>query len=265
MTGQDTAATVSGTAATGPRSGSDSGSGNGPAPLADLIVVFDWNGTIMNDAERARAATTAVLRRRGRPALTADEFTAAFRLPMSDFLHGLGITPADAAQAEREWNAHLTAHPAPARPHAADALDTLRRHGARLGVLSAAGADPVRTDLVASGLADQFDFVETAVADKPGRLSAHRRGHPLGVYVGDTAYDIRSGHRAGCLSIGVLGGYQRADALLTAGADALVSDLADLPGVIRGLVDRDRPRSPDTSRAQPSGARPDSSRARVEL
>ncbi|WP_018637736.1 HAD family hydrolase [Parafrankia elaeagni] len=256
MTERDTTAIIGGAAAAGPGPGSDLGPGTSPAPLAGLVVVFDWNGTIMDDAERARAATATVLRRRGRPGLTADEFAAAFRLPLSEFMHGLGITPADAAQAEREWNAHLAAHPAPARPHAADALDALRRHGARLGVLSAASADPVRTDLVAAGLADRFDFVETAVADKPGRLSAHRRGHPLGVYVGDTAYDIRSGHRAGCLAIGVSGGYQRAGALLTAGADALVSDLADLPGVIRDLVNRDGLHSPDTSRAEPSGSPP---------
>jgi phosphoglycolate phosphatase len=64
--------------------------------LSDLLVLFDWNGTIVADADRARVATNGVLARRELPTLDAERFPYAFRLPLGVMFGELGVVDDDA-------------------------------------------------------------------------------------------------------------------------------------------------------------------------
>lgn len=201
--------------------------------LADTLVLFDWNGTLVADTDRAVRATNAVLAERGLPRLTGDEFRSRWVLPMRAFLGGLGAIDTDAA--EQRWNRALAAEPAPLRPHTHRALDTLRAHGARLGVVSAAEAQAVEADLRNSGLHDGFDVVIAGCAAKTEALLDQRPTRPHACYVGDTEYDIRSAHAAGYLAVAVTGGYRPADALAAVRPDAIIDHLDELPDALAAL------------------------------
>lgn len=201
--------------------------------LADTLVLFDWNGTVVADTDRAVRATNAVLAERGLAALTGDEFRSRWVLPMRAFLHSLGATDADAA--EQCWNRALAAEPAPLRPRTPSTLDTLRAHGARLGVISAAGVQAVEADLRTTGLHDRFDVVIAGCAAKTEALLDQRPTRLRACYIGDTEYDIRSAHTAGYLAVAITGGYRPADALAAARPDAVIDHLDELPGVLATL------------------------------
>lgn len=203
-----------------------------PPDLSDTLVLFDWNGTLIADTDRAVRATNAVLTERGLPALTDDEFRSRWVLPMRAFLHGLGADDADAA--ERRWNRALAAEPAPLRPGTHDMLDLLRSQGARTGVVSAAARHAVEADLRHTGLHDRFDVVIAGCAAKTEALLDQRPVRPHAYYIGDTEYDIRSAHAAGYLAVAVTGGYRPAEALAAVRPDAVVDHLDRLP---RALVD----------------------------
>lgn len=218
-----------------------------PAPpdldLADTLVLFDWNGTVVADTDRAVRATNAVLAERGLAALTGDEFRSRWVLPMRAFLRALGAD--DTQAAEQSWNRALGSEPAPLRPHAHRTLDTLRAHGARLGVISAAGAQAVEADLRDTGLRDRFDVVIAGCPDKTEALLDQRSTRLRACYVGDTEYDIRSAHAAGYLAVAITGGYRPADVLTAVRPDAVVDRLDELLGVLAAL--------PTTTATAPTG------------
>jgi phosphoglycolate phosphatase len=88
--------------------------------FCDVLLLFDWNGTLVLDTDRARDATNVVLRARGLPSLSRDEFAGRFLLPMAAMFRTLGIGPSDVDGAEAEWNAAAAEVPALPRAGLAD-------------------------------------------------------------------------------------------------------------------------------------------------
>lgn len=199
--------------------------------LTGVVVVFDWNGTVMDDTDRARRATNAVLIRRGLPALTMEAFRATFRLPMQSFFAELGLYGDDHTAAVHEWNSHLTAHPACPRPSAVDSLTRLATHGATLGVVSAAGTATVHADARAASLDHLLHFIDGGITDKTRQLRARRNG-ALAIYVGDTAHDIQCGRTAGYRTVAITAGYTPTRTLHAAGPDHIIDTLTEITDLL---------------------------------
>ncbi|MEU8271046.1 HAD hydrolase-like protein [Sphaerisporangium sp. NPDC049002] len=198
--------------------------------LSDMLVLFDVNGTLMDDTHRAHAATNDVLSSRRIALLSLEEFLDRFRLPLLDFLTDLGVS--DSGLALEEWNRGLADREAPARAGAERLLRGLRAAGARVGVVSAAAASAVHGDLDRTGLAPYLDVIVTDADDKIAHLDAHRANHARLVYVGDTEYDIACARTAGYMAIAVTGGYRSESLLQAARPDAIINGLGELPRVL---------------------------------
>jgi len=134
-------------------------------------------------------------------------------------------------------------------PGAADAIQGLRDSGLR--VVLTTGFAPVTRDALIAGLGwdGLVDLVLSPVDAGRGRpapdlvLTALLRTGASSVsavaVAGDTTSDVESGRRAGAgLVVGVLSGAHDHRALSSAGADAVVSDVTALRGVLaeRGLL-----------------------------
>ncbi|KAE8765990.1 HAD family hydrolase [Georgenia thermotolerans] len=205
-----------------------------PAPARSLVLV-DWNGTVMDDLDRALAAINAATAEHGLPALDRPGFQRSFTLPMRTWLRNLGVPEDHLEAVEAAWNVEMQTS-APLRAGVADTLRVLRTAGVVTGVVTAANRAAMRYDVEHTGLRGVFDHVHTSVRDKAARLAALR---PLGrraYYVGDTAYDIECARTAGYVAIGVGAGYQAAAILAKAGADHHLehfSELLDIVGPVR--------------------------------
>lgn len=197
------------------------------------VVLFDWNGTLVDDIERASSALEVVLARRRLPALGLDGFRRSFHLPLRGWLSELGFADADLEAAEADWNREMRSRPTGLQSDAAALLALLRKEGRRVGVVSAASDRSVRSDLHDTGL---DNLVELVVADSDDKVralvdimnGAGRRG----VYVGDVEYDIEAGREAGLLTVGFTGGYRPRAALEQMRPDALIDELVELGGVL---------------------------------
>ncbi|GAB3617372.1 HAD family hydrolase [Okibacterium endophyticum] len=196
--------------------------------LDDTTILFDWNGTIVLDADRARDALNGVLAARELPGLDAQQFGDRFLLPMRELFSGLGVERHQLADAEAEWNLGMQAGEPVARAGLREMLVGMHHAGARLGIVSAASEASIATDLRALRLPDLWACVHGGVADKPRVLREERRGRAGAIYVGDTVYDMTSAVSAGYRAIGVTDGYTSAERLLAAGAELIVSDLRKL-------------------------------------
>lgn len=211
------------------------------------LVLFDWNGTVMNDVARAAAAANQALARFGME-LTDEEFQLGFTLPLREWLSGLGVPDEHTVEAAAHWNRAMEVEAA-ARESARETLAALRDRGAITGVVTAAAPGSVLADLEANGLEGKFDLVHTDVEDKVECLRSLRHVGGTAVYVGDTAYDITSARAAGYTAVSIGGGYQHATVLAGARPDHHIDDLAAVlqvawPVTGSGAARRRRPDRP---------------------
>jgi HAD superfamily hydrolase (TIGR01509 family) len=131
-------------------------------------------------------------------------------------------------------------------PGAAGVVETLRRAGLRLGLVTGATRDRLDGELQRFGLNGAFASVighEDVVNKKP---------HPEGVatslerlntdprnccFVGDAPDDIRMGRSAGVRTIGVCSEYVDTTRLEECRPDHLLHSIAELPGILPSAAD----------------------------
>jgi phosphoglycolate phosphatase len=195
--------------------------------VAHTLVLLDWNGTVMDDVDRAVAATNDATAGHGLPAMDRAAFQASFTLPMKTWLRGMGIADADADEVERRWNDSMKSL-APVRPNVAGTLAMLRQGGVVTGVVTAADEAVLGHDIRHNRLTGMFDHLRASVSNKADCLKSLRHLGTAAYYVGDTAYDMVSAREAGYVPISVGGGYQHPDRLAAAGADHHLDSFEEL-------------------------------------
>jgi len=197
-------------------------------------LACDWNGTLVDDVTRAWRAARTVLAARGLPAPDLPEFIAAFRLPLAEFFSGCGVEEGDHGAAEAEWNACVGAEKALPMPGAQAMLEAMEEAGVVVGVVSAAEEGVVEGEIDGLGLGGRFAFVVGSASPKRLAISRVVEEHGGGVaYLGDTEHDVTEALAAGALPIGFGSGYRPAEALVSAGAWGMVTDLRELPALLR--------------------------------
>lgn len=196
-----------------------------------MKFLFDWNGTIADDADRACYATNVALEAVGVPLIEARDFDRSFMLPMDEMFLRLGVTEPDVPTAIAQWNAAMASRPAPIRTGTKDFLQVLDEEGEFCAVISAAGEQYLHGELTHFGITDYFDQVVTGAADKVRALEVLRQDGEA-FYFGDTEYDIASAVASGCIAVGVLSGYCPEDRLRAAGAQFIIDDYAGLNGTL---------------------------------
>ena len=201
-----------------------------------FVVACDWNGTLVDDGDRAWQAAHVVLGRMGLEAPGRADFFARWRLPLGSLFAAFGVPNAQLEGAVRDWNAELGAREAGLARGATEMIEAIRSLGGGVGVVSAAAVDIVRRETSRFGLTGMLDFVVGDADPKHTALRAIRPDRPAEViYVGDTEYDVIEARVAGVWAVGYGGGYRPSSALLAAGADHVIDRLEDLPALVGRL------------------------------
>ncbi len=212
-------------------------------------VIWDWNGTLLDDVDAALNALNRMLAARRRPALSREFYRAHFGFPVRPFYAQAGFD-----LAREDWDAICTeyhdaiaAEPAQRlRTDARAALETLRGHGVGQSILSALREDLLRRDVTAAGVAGFFDgLYGVDNLDGATKLS---RGQDLvrrlngadaarGLFlVGDTLHDAEVAQRLGGRGILVTGGHQSAERLAAAGLPVVPSLTAAVQMILQPPV-----------------------------
>jgi phosphoglycolate phosphatase len=208
-----------------------------PAPCRH--VVWDWNGTLFDDAWLCVEVMDGLLRARGLPGLTAARYASLFDFPVRDYYVRLGFDfardPFEAVGAEfirlyegRRLECGLQAG-------AREAIEAVRAAGVGQSVLSAYRHDTLGELLRHFGLRDRFDHVVGgddiyAFGKREQGIALLRRiGVPAAdvLVVGDTVHDaeVAAAMGAGCVLVPC--GHQTRARLAATGA-RVVDSLHDL-------------------------------------
>jgi phosphoglycolate phosphatase len=124
-------------------------------------IIWDWNGTLLNDTWLCVEVLNSLLGRRGRGAITEEDYRQNFGFPVIHFYDYLGFdTSTDSFEKishefigdyESRWLSECRLH-----PDAPDVLAEMSRNGASHSVLSAAKQEALEEGIGFFGIRDHF-------------------------------------------------------------------------------------------------------------
>lgn len=180
------------------------------------LLIFDWDGTLMDSAERIVRCFQAAASDCGLGALTDATIRRTIGLGVVEALARILPDTDDAgrravAARYREHFLHLNDTPTPLFPGVAQGLEGLRERGYRIAVATGKSRIGLNAALEASGTGAIFCATRCAdeTRSKPHPRMLHEILEETGVgarealMVGDTSYDIEMAANAGMDSIAV--------------------------------------------------------------
>lgn len=190
-------------------------------------LIWDWNGTLLDDVSAAVGALNRMLRLRGASPITVERYRQRFGFPVRPFYAELGV------DLDRwDWDAicedfhrFILEEPQAIRPDARVALEAAASSGFRQCVLSALRQDKLDDAIATNALGRFFDCVfgvdnlDGASKLQRGRELMAHLGCDAGnvVFIGDTLHDAEVARELGgrCVLVGC--GHQMPDRLAASG------------------------------------------------
>jgi phosphoglycolate phosphatase len=219
-------------------------SGMGAIPWRS--VIWDFNGTLIDDCALAVEAINLQLARRRLPPLSVDEYRRVFGFPLADYHQRIGFdlsAETMSGLADEFHGAYLAGLPS-RQLHAGVRmlLERIAAAGARQFVLSAMEEATLREALARLGVDGRFDAIyglDHRMADSKlarGRdlLERFRLSASATLLIGDTDHDVDVARELGIAAVLVARGHQSAERLRALGVP-VYDTFADLE---RALFDR---------------------------
>ena len=188
-------------------------------------LVWDWNGTLLDDVSAAVGALNRMLVKRGAAPITVEHYRRRFGFPVRPFYAELGVDLAkwDWDDICEDFHNFVSEEPQSVRPDARAALELAASLGFRQSILSALRQDKLEHALKANGFTGFFDFVygvdnlDGASKLDRGRELVAAIGGGAPIFIGDTLHDAEVARELGGRCILVSCGHQLPERLAAAG------------------------------------------------
>ena len=190
-------------------------------------LIWDWNGTLLDDVAAAVNALNRMLVKRGAQPITVERYRSRFGFPVRPFYKELGVDfdKWDWDDICEDFHSFIAAEPQEVRVEARPALELAARLGFRQSILSALRQDLLERALAANGIDGFFEHVfgvdnlDGASKLQRGRelMAALGPGAGETVLIGDTLHDAEVASALGARCILFSGGHQMPDRLAAVG------------------------------------------------
>ena len=183
-------------------------------------VIWDFNGTILDDVQLATRSMNELLHRRKLPTIDKAKHKRIFRFPVSDYYRHLGFDLNREEQRDISDEFHRVYQSdigsCSLNPGIAEALDFQEKHGIDQFVLSAAEEEMVVSWVRIHGIQEHFKGVyglsDRLAASKEQRcrdlIDDFNLDPSVTLFIGDTDHDVEVARAVGCRPIVVLQGHQ---------------------------------------------------------
>lgn len=192
------------------------------------LLVFDWDGTLVDSLDRIVASMHHAANTCGIPQCADADIHAIIGLSLEHAFFQLYPDPelADLCEPFRQaYSAHyltLEQEPSPFYPGVRDALDNFRTAGYQLAVATGKSRQGLDRVLSGHGMQNFFDITRCAdeTLSKPDPLMLHeilqhcRQPATQAIMVGDSPFDLQMANHAGIAPVAVSYGAQPLDVLL---------------------------------------------------
>lgn len=202
-------------------------------------IIWDWNGTLLNDAEVCREAINKMLTVRNLPKLTLSKYRQVFTFPVINYYKEVGFN-----FAVEEWepvamefiNLYFKALPSCGlTPFATQTLEIFKAKGYRQAIISAMEHDALIKSVSALGIFSYFDFIGGISDHYGGGKIENARNYFTKVglnpekitLIGDTLHDAEVAAELQCKCILVATGHQSFQRLRESGLP-VITDLSEI-------------------------------------
>ncbi|MBN3036336.1 MAG: HAD family hydrolase [Bacteroidales bacterium] len=206
-------------------------------------IIWDWNGTLLNDVDICLHSINILLKKRGLEELRKERYRDIFTFPVRDYYFRAGFDldrePFDAIAVEFITLYFDSLPAAPLFEGAEAVLGHFRQRGVQQYMVSAMERESLLSSVDQRGILQKFRRIEGSTdhfAD--GKLHAGRklfteeRLDPLStILIGDTLHDMEVARSLGCQCILLPHGHQSSSRLETAGC-TIAGNLAELPEIL---------------------------------
>ena len=124
-------------------------------------ILWDWNGTLLDDTQAALDTLNAMLARRGGRPISMDFYRDNFSFPVKPFYEAIGVRLGD-----EDWDALAVeyhdiyaAQPKRLNPESVAALEHARGRGCRQSIVSALRQDLLDAITAELGVSEYMDFI----------------------------------------------------------------------------------------------------------
>ena len=188
-------------------------------------VVWDWNGTLFDDAQACVETLNIILKKRSLPSVTLEEYRKVFKFPVKEYyeLLGFDFSVEDWDGMAREFYGiyENKASIMSLRAGIIDVLRSLRVSGMPMSVLSASETNFLEKALAEKGVREFFegvyglsDIYAGSKHDAGMRLISDLRVSAGSILlIGDTTHDYEVARGLGCQCLLITGGHQAEDRL----------------------------------------------------
>lgn len=190
-------------------------------PAGTETIVFDWNGTLLDDIEYCLSITNEMLDEHDLPRLTRTRYRDIFEFPVQGYYEKLGYDfsrhpfPELAARWMGTYTANVTAR-TDLFDQTEELILALKSKGYRLAILTAAIESDVHDLLAHHGIDEAFDEVfgldhcEASSKVERGKQLYASMGLEAGktLLIGDTDHDFEVGQALGAPTLLLADGHQ---------------------------------------------------------
>ena len=215
-----------------------------PVPQQKTII-WDWNGTLLDDVDICLASINAMLKARNLPGLTLASYREVFTFPVIEYYKKVGfdfsLEPWEPVAMEF-INLYLHALPACGlTTFAVETLEKFKNKGYRQAIVSAMQHEELIKSVTNLGIYPYFDFIG-GIGDHYGGGKIENARNYLAesgldpmqtTLIGDTIHDSEVANELQCNCILVATGHQSVPRLRETGRRVI----ADLSGINHDLLD----------------------------
>jgi phosphoglycolate phosphatase len=194
------------------------------------LIIWDWNGTLLDDRAVCIASMNRMLTRRGMPLVSETRYLELFRFPVKDYYIDLGFD--FVREPFESLSVEFIAHYRELQPAASlyngavDLLNAFRKQGLKQIIVSAMEQHTLIQDVSDRGITPYFDAILGAEDHFAHGKAAIARNYLVSsgvradeiIMLGDTAHDFDVSAILGCSCILVSQGHHDAVRLMATGA-----------------------------------------------
>lgn len=200
-------------------------------------VIWDWNGTLLDDLEISMGITNRMLAARGLPQLDTESYREVFRFPILDYYREIGFDVSCfndlAVEFVREF--HAQAHRFRLFPGVETALSRIEGYGLSQSILSASRESDLLVSVQQLGISSRFcsidglnDIHAISKIERGRRSLAALKAVPdRTLLIGDTTHDFEVAQAIGCDCLLIASGHQSRRRLDATGA-AVIDSIQEL-------------------------------------
>lgn len=202
-------------------------------------IIWDWNGTLLDDAEICRIAINKMLKKRNLSELSLEEYRTIFTFPVMEYYKKVGFD-----FEKEEWdtvamefiNLYMIALPeCGLTDFATETLENFKQKGYRQAIISAMQHEALLKSVTNLGIFHYFDYIG-GIGDHYAQSkidNARNYFDQAGLYpekvilIGDTIHDSEVAAELHCKCILVATGHQSFNRLATSGL-IVINNLSEI-------------------------------------